>query len=47
MLLLKLGVLALLGKSYYMSFIYANLICSTSNMLKRKLNKQLEVVTND
>jgi hypothetical protein len=43
---MKLGILALLGKGYYMSFIYANLIHSLSGIAKTKLTKKLEVVSN-
>jgi hypothetical protein len=46
MILLKFGVLMLLGKGYYMSFIYANLIHSLSNVAKGRLNKRMEVVSN-
>jgi hypothetical protein len=41
MLLVKLGILAVLGKSYYSGFLIAHLINHLSNSLKNKL---MEVV---
>lgn len=41
MLFVKLGVLAFLGKQYYLSFAVANLITHSTHSLKTKL---MEVV---
>jgi hypothetical protein len=37
MLLVKLGILAILGKNYYSGFLAANLIVHVSHILKYKL----------
>jgi hypothetical protein len=42
MLLIKLGLLVFLGKSFYSSFLMAHLIQHTTHSLKRKINKYLE-----
>jgi hypothetical protein len=42
MLLIKLGVLMLLGKPYYLPFVYSHLLLHTTQSIKRKLNKKLE-----
>lgn len=44
MLLVKLGILAFLGKGYYSGFLVAHLITHTTQSVKRKLNQKLEVV---
>lgn len=43
MLPAKLLILLFLGKGYYVSFMYANLINSVTNTIKVKLNKRFEV----
>jgi hypothetical protein len=43
MLLIKLGILVFLGKKIYTPFLFAHLIHHTTQSIKRKLNKQLEV----
>jgi hypothetical protein len=45
MLLIKLGLLAFLGKSFYSSFLMAHLIQHSTHSLKRKINKHLEVTS--
>jgi hypothetical protein len=42
MLLIKLGLLAFLGKSFYSGFLMAHLIQHSTHSLKRKINKHLE-----
>jgi hypothetical protein len=43
MILLKLGLLAVLGKKFYGALIYAQLIQHTVNSIKKKIDKKLEV----
>lgn len=45
MLLIKLGILGLMGKSFYSSFIVANIITHTTHSIKKVINKKLEVNT--
>jgi 23S rRNA maturation mini-RNase III len=44
MLLVKLGILAFLGKGIYSSFLAAHLIQHTTHSLKMKLRQSKEVV---
>lgn len=44
MLIVKLGVLAFLGKGFYSSFLAANLINHISHSLKRKLRTKVTEV---
>lgn len=41
MLLIKLGILGFMGKSFYSSFLAANLINHISHSLKRKLRTKI------
>jgi hypothetical protein len=42
MLLVKLGILAFMGKQFYLPFVYAHLLLHTTQGIKRKLNHKLE-----
>jgi hypothetical protein len=42
MLLVKLGILAFLGKKVYTPFLIAQLINHTTQTIKMKLNRKLE-----
>jgi hypothetical protein len=42
MLLIKLGVLVVLGKNYYSGFLTANLIFHVTHSLKRKLKEGIK-----
>jgi hypothetical protein len=42
MLLVKLGILAVLGKSYYSGFLVAHLVNHLSNTLKHKLREAVK-----
>jgi hypothetical protein len=42
MLLVKLGVLAFMGKQFYLPFVYAHLLLHTTQGIKKKLKHKLE-----
>jgi hypothetical protein len=42
MLILKLGILAFMGKSFYSSFLVANLITHTTHSLKLKVKEGIK-----
>lgn len=44
MLLFKFGLLAIMGKKFYSSFLLANLVIHSTQNIKSKLNRKLEVV---
>lgn len=45
MLLIKLGILAVLGKQYYLPFVYVHLFHQITQGFKKRLNKKLEGYT--